>query len=79
MQMVKVRAEPDRAIILSKEGNRMAIKMMMRMVEMRMMSLNRPRVLPGRPVKVDEGGRECGVRPRRSSTVTTMGRALCIG
>lgn len=77
MQMVKVRAEPDRAIILSKEGNRMAIRMMTRMVEMRMRSLNRPRVLPGRPVKVEEGGRECGVRPRRSSIVTTIGRALC--
>ena len=54
----------------------MASRIMTRMVEMRMRSLKRPRVLPARPVKVEEGGRDCGVRPRRNSTVTTIGRAL---
>lgn len=76
MQMVKVRAEPDSAMILSKDGKRMAIRIMTRMVEIRMRSLRTPRVLPGRPVKVEDGGRDCGVKPRRSSTVTTIGRAL---
>lgn len=76
MQMVKVRAEPESAMILSKDGKRMAIRMMTRMVEMRMRNLKRPRVLPARPIKVEEGGRDCGVRPRRTSTVTTIGREL---
>lgn len=76
--MEKVRAEPDSAMILSKDGKRMAIRMMTRMVEIRMRSLKKPRVLPGRPVKVEAGGRDSGVKPRRCSNVTTIGRALWI-
>ena len=76
MQIVNVRAEPESAIIVSKEGTRIAISKMMTMVTTRMENLRIPRVEPERPRREEEGGTFWDERPRRSSMVTTIGRAL---
>lgn len=73
--MVKVRAEPEKAMMVSKEGTRMAMASMTMMVPMRMLSLRMPRVEPERPRR-GEVGICWGERPMRCSIVTTMGRAL---
>lgn len=76
MQIVNVRAEPESAIMVSKEGTRIAISKMTTMVTIRMENLRTPRVEPERPRRDEEGGTFWDERPRRSSIVTTIGRAL---
>lgn len=76
MQIVNVRAEPESAIMVSKEGTRIAISKMTTMVTTRMENLRMPRVEPERPRREEEGGTFWDERPRRSSMVTTIGRAL---
>lgn len=78
MQIVKVRAEPENAMMVSKEGTRIAIRRMMTMVMIRMKSLRIPRVEPERPTREEDAGTFWEERPRRSSTVTTIGRALSL-
>ena len=73
---MNVRAEPANAMILSKAGTRIAIKRMTTMVMIRMENLRMPRVEPERPTNEEDEGTFWDERPRRSSIVTTMGRAL---
>ncbi len=79
MQMVKVSADPDKAMILSKEGKRIAMRIIIRMVVVRMAVLRRPRVEPERPVRDGLEGMDCAESPRRTSVVVTIGRALVWG
>ena len=74
-QMVKVSAEPANAMMVSKDGMRMAIRRMTTIVAIRIEILRAPRADPEMPIRAVEG-MVTGERPKRCSIVTTIGRAL---
>ena len=76
MHMVKVSAEPKNAMMTSNEGMRMAIRIMMMLVTMRMVHLRIPRVYPERPTSCVDPGTVRGCNPQKISVVTTIGRVL---
>lgn len=76
MQMPNTSAEPQNAMIVSKDGTRIAIITMTTQVAIRMAHFRSPRVYPGRPTKPVEGDTVRALSPHKISRVNTIGRAL---
>lgn len=75
-EMEKVKAEPRRAMIRSKEGKRTAMTTKRIMVTTRTVILNMPRVSPDIPTSVVLGDTVRTSRPAKISIVLMIGRAL---
>lgn len=56
MQMLKVNAEPKNAMMVAKDGMKIAIRMIAMQVRTRIPHRKIPRVYPGRPVMLLEEG-----------------------
>lgn len=56
MQMLKVNAEPNKAMMVAKDGIKIAIRMIMMQVTTRIAVRNIPLAYPGRPRTLLEGG-----------------------
>lgn len=76
IQIVKHKALPINAIMLSKAGKMMAMITNMTITAMRIMTLSMPRVQEERPTRdsLSDTARESS--PEKTSIVETMGRAL---
>lgn len=74
--MVKHKAEPNRAMIRSKEGKRIAMTTKMIMVRARMVNLRKPRVRPDIPTNAELVDTVRTSTPVKISIVLTIGRAL---
>src|SRR4051794_37564827 len=76
MQMLKQATLPRSVMIRSNEGNTIAMMTNMTMVTIRRVILSAPRVSPLMPSMDEDMARERVSRPKRTSKVLTMGRAL---
>jgi hypothetical protein len=75
-QIVKQRALPMKAMMLSKEGKTMAMMRKRRMVKMRMAIFRKPLNVAERPTMAEFSERACWWMPLRTSRVEMIGLAL---
>jgi hypothetical protein len=76
MQMLKQATLPRSVIMRSNDGKRIAIPTKMTIVRTRSMILRHPRLSPDMPSMEDDMERERVSRPKRTSSVLTIGRAF---
>ena len=76
MQMLKQATLPRRVIMRSNDGKIIATTTNMRMVTTRSVIFRHPRVRPDMPSMDDDMARERVSRPKRTSSVLTIGRAF---
>ena len=75
-QMLKHSAEPKNAIMRSKSGTRIAVRVMTTIVRIRMIHFNMPRENADMPTTPGEGAIARASRPANFSIVLMIGRAL---
>lgn len=76
MHTVKHAVAPSKLMMVSNDGTNTANTTNPAMVPTRTSTLRTPRTEPDKPVRAELAARARGSRPRKSSRVLTMGRAL---